>query len=328
MADADLEIAGERRRPARVVDYVAIMRLGHATRHVFILPGIVLALLLRPPRGGVAAWPIVAGFAVALLIASANYAINEWLDRKTDAHHPQKSARAAVRLEMPGALVFLQWALLVAGGCAIAASASRAMLVIACAFAAQGIVYNVRPLRLKDIPYVDVLAESINNPLRLMIGWAMIDPTTLPPSSILFAYWFGGAFLMATKRLSEYRTMAGAGGRERLARYRRSFARYDETNLAATSLIWAMFSVTMLAIFFLKYRIEYIFVLPPTILLFGRYLALAMRPGGTAQAPERLFAEPSLVWIVVVIVVVFGVCTVVDMPALEPLTAQHFIRLG
>jgi hypothetical protein len=47
--------------------------------------------------------------------------------------------------------------------------------VTACIFALQGIVYNVRPLRTKDKPYLDVISESINNPLRLTIGWAMID---------------------------------------------------------------------------------------------------------------------------------------------------------
>src|SRR3546814_4458791 len=79
------------------------------------------------------------------------------------------------------------------------------MTAIALAFAAQGLAYNVPPLRTKDVPYLDVLSESVNNPLRLAIGWAMIDPGSLPPVSIIIAYWFGGAFLMGTKRLSEYR---------------------------------------------------------------------------------------------------------------------------
>jgi hypothetical protein len=37
----------------------------------------------------------------------------------------------------------------------------------------QGIFYNVRPMRTKDRAYLDVISESINNPLRLMIGWAI-----------------------------------------------------------------------------------------------------------------------------------------------------------
>ena len=43
----------------------------------------------------------------------------------------------------------------------------------------SGVVYNVRPLRTKDLPYLDVLSESFNNPLRLMLGWAMLEEATL-----------------------------------------------------------------------------------------------------------------------------------------------------
>jgi hypothetical protein len=34
---------------------------------------------------------------------------------------------------------------------------------------------------------------------------AMVDPTTLPPSSVILLFWAGGAFLMSAKRLSEFR---------------------------------------------------------------------------------------------------------------------------
>lgn len=110
------------------------------------------------------------------------------------------------------------------------------MFLVACVFALQGVVYNVPPLRAKDKPYLDVISESINNPLRLMIGWAMVDPTTLPPSSIILCYWFGGAFLMAAKRLSEYREIAASHGRDLLARYRASFAAYSEIALNGSAL--------------------------------------------------------------------------------------------
>jgi 4-hydroxybenzoate polyprenyltransferase len=199
------------------------MRLDHATKHVFVVPGTILALLLRGSQVHLAVWSFVAGALVAVLIASANYVINEWLDRDSDALHPTKSARTAVQIRLEGSLVWVQWLILVALGLTIAASSSKTMLVVAIAFAAQGIVYNVRPLRSKDYPYVDVLTESVNNPLRLMIGWAMVDPSTLPPASIILGYWLGGAFLMGAKRLSEYREIVSSHGRELLVRYRASF---------------------------------------------------------------------------------------------------------
>ena len=46
----------------------------------------------------------------------------------------------------------------------------------------------------------------------------MLDPTTIPPASIILAYWCGGAFLMAAKRYSEYREIATTCGRDLLVR--------------------------------------------------------------------------------------------------------------
>ena len=53
----------------------------------------------------------------------------------------------------------------------------------------SGLVYNVSPIRTKEKVYLDVLSEAVNNPIRLTLGWAMVDSTTLPPSSLLLAYW-------------------------------------------------------------------------------------------------------------------------------------------
>ena len=82
------------------------------------------------------------------------------------------------------------------------------------------------PVRTKDKPYLDVISESINNPFRLVIGWTMIDATSLPPGSIILSYWLGGAFLMGVKRLSEYREITASHGSELLSRYRASFRGY------------------------------------------------------------------------------------------------------
>ncbi len=308
-------------------DYVAIARLDHVTKHVLIVPGAVFAYLLRGVHTPSLVLGVVLGIACAVCIASANYVINEWLDRDFDKFHPTKSQRAAVQKNLRGGYVVLEWAILVVAGLALAWAGGRLMLLAAVIFALQGIVYNVPPLRTKDKPYLDVISESINNPVRLMLGWAMLDPTTLPPSSIILLYWAGGAFLMTAKRLSEYREITASHGHELLARYRASFAGYSEIKLTVCCFAYALGATFVLAVFLLKYRIEYLLTVPVVILLFGWYLGLSMRPGSSAQKPEKLFRERGLMVLVAVLAALFLLLTFVDIPLLEPLASQRYISI-
>jgi len=270
---------------------------------------------------------LILGAISALFIASANYTINEYLDREFDKHHPTKSARTAVNVELDGRLVALEWAVFVALGLFAAILASSTMFWVSLAFAAQGIVYNVRPLRSKDRAFLDVISESVNNPLRLMIGWAMVDPTTLPPSSVILAYWLGGAFLMGAKRLSEYREIVASHGKDLLARYRASFHGYTEISLTVSCFVYALLSAFFLGVFLVKYRVEYLLIMPFVTALFGKYLALSMLPGSTAQKPEKLFRESGLMLIAAGLAGAFVVATYVNMPILQRLTDQQFIQI-
>ena len=212
-------------------------------------------------------------------------------------------------------------------GLALAGLAGRLMFFTAVVFALQGIAYNVPPLRTKDKPYLDVISESINNPLRLTLGWAMIDPTTLPPSSVIILYWAGGAFLMTAKRLSEYREIVASHGKDLLARYRASFAGYTETSLTVSCFVYALASSFVLAVFLMKYRIEYLLIAPVVIALFAHYLALSMQPGSSAQKPEKLIRERGLMALVALLTALFVLLTFVNVPALEPLAGQKYISI-
>jgi hypothetical protein len=160
-----------------------------------------------------------------------------------------------------------------------------------------------------------------------MIGWSMVDSATLPPSSIILSYWLGGAFLMAAKRYSEYRDIVEARGRDLLIRYRASFAHYSEVSLNVSCFVYGLLSTFFLAIFLVKYRLEYLLLMPAVIALFGQYLALAMQRNSSAQNPEKLFRERELMSLVVIVVFLFILTTSIDMPALSVLSSQRFISI-
>jgi 4-hydroxybenzoate polyprenyltransferase len=318
----------EQRSNAGLVDYIAIARPDHWLKHVFIIPGIVLAHLLVA-RGEPIPWlVIIAGFVVAALISSANYVINEWLDARFDQHHPMKSKRPAVAKQLSPRLVYAEYALLTVAGLGLAALISTALFVIALVFWLSGVIYNVEPFRSKDKAYVDVASEALNNPIRLVIGWVLIDPSSLPPSSLIVAYWAGGAFLMSIKRLAEYRTIVASHNAAVLHLYRRSFQHYDETKLLIQSFLYAQLASFFIAVFLIKYRIEYILSFPLFAALFTIYLALGLRLGSNAQTPEKLFKEGKLIGIVGALVVALVLLTVFDIPALDFLSDPYIMGLS
>ena len=315
-------------QPGTTRDYLSLARFDHATKHVFILPGLILACALRRPDLSTLAVSVPIGLLSAICIASANYVINEWLDREYDAAHPTKSRRRSVVAALQPSIVYGEYLLFAIVGLLLAYLIGPLFFVASIAFLVSGIVYNVPPVRAKDKPYLDVLMECLNNPIRLLLGWAMVEDGTVPPVSVLAAYWMAGAFLMAAKRLNEYRDIVATAGAAVLRRYRRSFRYYTEESLMVSCFVYAMMSAFLMGVFLVKYRVEYILVFPFVSGLFAVYLWLATRHGSVAQRPERLFHSRRLDVMLGATVIVFVFATLVDMPFLDFVATPFFVSIS
>jgi 4-hydroxybenzoate polyprenyltransferase len=310
----------------RLSDYVALARPDHWFKNIFMLPGVALALVLRaePLSLGLVRDLIVALVATCL-IASANYTINEWLDADFDRHHPVKRRRPSALGHVSMGLVGLQWFVLAAAGLALASFLGLLFLRLSALLLCMGIAYNVQPLRTKDRAYLDVLSESVNNPLRFMLGWAAVVSTVLPPSSILLAYWMGGAFLMAVKRYAEFRFI---GDPNTAGLYRRSFRAYTEQTLLLSSFFYALTAAFFLGVFLIKYRIEFLLSMPLFALLFVWYLHIGMKADSVTQKPEHLFKEPAFIAYVVFLGLFVTALFFVRIPWLSILVTDHVLTGG
>ena len=296
--------------------YLAIARPDHWFKNIFVLPGVAVALLLEPGHAGGLTLPLLLGLAATCLTASANYVINEYLDREFDRHHPTKRLRPSAQGLIRPVPMLLEYLLLAAAGLGLGWLVGTRFAIFAAILLGMGLIYNVPPVRTKDRIFLDVLSESVNNPLRFLLGWSIVIQAALPPSSVLLAYWCGGAFLMSVKRYAEYRHIDDPA---RAGAYRRSFAAYTEGRLLLQSFFYAINSSFFLGIFLIKYRIEFLLSFPFFAALFTWYLYIGLKADSAAQAPERLWREWRFMLFVGLLAAVVLGLFFVDIPLLHRL---------
>ena len=276
----------------RIRAHITIARLDHSIKNVFVLPGIVVALSMTGgPFTLVMVRNILLGFLATTLIACSNYVLNEVLDAPFDRLHPVKRFRPAARGIVNVPLAFLQWIAMMLIGIAISWQISIQFTVAAAALWIMGCIYNIRPFRTKDVAYLDVVTESINNPLRMLLGWYMVAPKLIPPASLLCCYWMLGCYFMALKRFSEFREIGNAGA---AGAYRNSFKKYTERSLLESVTFYASFAMLLFGAFITRYRLELILSFPFVALMMTTYFDLAFKPNSSVQNPEKLYREPIL----------------------------------
>jgi 4-hydroxybenzoate polyprenyltransferase len=294
--------------------YLRLARPDHWFKNAFMLLGTLLAFFYRPP--GVSFDVLVrllCAFAATCLIASSNYTLNEILDGPTDRAHPMKKNRPVPSGQVRASWAYVEWLVLAALGFALAASLGAAFFISAFALWMMAILYNVPPVRTKEWPYLDVLSESINNPIRLCLGWFVLIPDRVPPVSLAISYWMAGAFFMAVKRLAEYRYL---GGSAQAAGYRRSFSYYTEERLLVSVMFYATTCALFAGIFIVRYRLELILFTPFAAGLLAFYLKLGLARDSVAQHPERLLHEGRFMAYLTVCLAAFVILMFTGMPAL------------
>jgi decaprenyl-phosphate phosphoribosyltransferase len=295
--------------------HVQIMRIDHWFKNVFVLPGIVTALgvdLAGAERN--LWWRFVLGMMSICLVASSNYVINEVLDAPSDRSHPVKRNRPTPSGQVSLPLAYVQWLALMIVGVSIGLQVSTAFAVVVFTLWVMGCIYNIPPLRSKDVAYVDVLSEAVNNPLRMLAGWYIATTSSAAPASLLLSYWMVGCYFMAIKRYAEYREIADQGA---AAAYRKSFAYYTPERLMVSIMFYGSAAMLFLGAFVMRYRLELILAFPLVALVMAMYLDLSFKQDSAVQRPEGLYREPKLMAAVVVCSMAMATLMLIDIPVLK-----------
>ena len=299
-------------------NYLKICRINHWIKQLFVLPGVVFAYFMVKDIGDIKAFII--RFVLMMLstccIASANYVINEWLDADFDKYHPTKKNRPVVAEGLKTKYILLEYGIFAIAGFIAGWFANKYVFAMEVWLFVMGILYNVKPFRLKEVAFVDVLTESINNAIRLLIGWFAVSESFIPPVSIIFGYWMGGAFLMAIKRYAEYRMI---GDKSQASLYRKSFKYYTENSLLSSAIFYALLSVFFCGIFMIKYRIELLIAIPFLCGLFIVYFNLSYKTDSSVQKPEKLYKEKGLMLFLLMFIIIVVVLMFVKIPILTDL---------
>lgn len=290
------------------------LRLERWPRSIAIFVGAAALVVLDRERVAAAGpWGIalrlLGAFLLTWAISTANYILNEIVDAPFDVHHPTKRHRPLASGEVRVAPLAVFGGLLVAGGLTAAGTLfSLPFFLSLLALLAAGVVYNVKPLRTKDVPFLDSISESANNPIRFAVGWYAFAPPAFPPPALLVCWWAFGNFLMVAKRLSELRFLKDKAGD-----YRASLRRYSKASL----LFGMAFSA---AVFFAAYfafaggfKLQGFFYLAPFV---GVYFALffynTLAEKEVMEEPERLFRRPTFALYTALLAVLFAVVFLLD----------------
>ncbi|MHC4215853.1 MAG: UbiA family prenyltransferase [Planctomycetota bacterium] len=276
----------------RFYNYISMMRLDHWHKNLFVVPGILAAWKYSQAdlRDFNVYIPAALGILIACLASSVNYTLNEVLDAKFDKYHPFKRNRPAVKGDInPVFAVVLAFLLLVVVLFLSLLFLPKAFTYTLIAFWVSGLIYNVPPIRTKDIAFLDTAVESVNNPIRLALGWFCCIENVLPPASALIAYWCLAGFMMTAKRFSEYSVFDDDNSR---INYRKSFRTYTRPRLINFICFWVSFFSLTFGIFVIRVNTNAILVFPFIAVFFAWYMKLAFEKDSVVQEPERMFKRP------------------------------------
>ena len=181
------------------------------------------AILTRRTRRSRAWHGSCVGLLAICLVASSNYVINEVLDAPFGPLHPIKRNRPVPSGRSTFRSATSQWiALMVVGVGARRCSLERRSRSTLLALWVMGCIYNIPPVRSKDVPYVDVLVRGGQQPAAHAGGLVHRSIHDVRRAGVAAAELLDGRLLLhgdqAVRRVPRHRRSRARGGVSQVVR--------------------------------------------------------------------------------------------------------------
>jgi 4-hydroxybenzoate polyprenyltransferase len=227
-------------------------------------------------------------FLLSCFITSVGYVINEILDAASDAEHPVKKNRPIPSGRVSVDTLLLLDAILLLATMVISVLCFRpAFTILLMVYLFSAVIYNMRPIRTKDKPYLDIVNESVSPPIRFLIGWLAFDvQVAAPPLMAILMLWALGAYIMTGKRLAEMRRLG-----DDAARYRESFRFYTEGALHRMFVFSAALSCVFFIILALTRDSGVLYSAPMVALCLAWFYRLTLEKDSIVQQPELIVKQ-------------------------------------
>lgn len=226
------------------------------------------------------------GFISLCLISSANYIINDIMDRKRDKEHPEKKFRpiASGKVKIFEALIlgFITFII----GLTIASRLSSIFLLSVISIFILTLLYSVY---LKKILFLDIIIVSINFVIRAISGTFIIN-RVLSPWLILCPF-FLALFLIVGKRQADLNILGASAfkHKEVLKYYKKEIN--NILMIVSTTLLIMSYSLYA----FLGEHKKLLLTLPVAIYVILRYIYLVYSNSEIARKPNLIYKDKELV---------------------------------
>ena len=293
----------EKRRPLALALVVAL-RPHQWMKNLFVGAPLLFAKSLFAPAEALRA---AAAVGIFCLIASAVYLWNDLVDLDKDRTHPRKRRRPIAAGELPVPMARALAASLASLGLAFAWMLRGPFALAAGGYLGLNVAYS---LRLKHVPYLDVLAIAAGFLLRVLAGALAIEVHASP--YLLLCTGLLASFAGFGKRAHE---LASAG--ERGASQRAVLALYRPGHLRVALYVAGAATVAAYVAYTLSehtrtffHTTKMVWTVPAVLLGMGRFLVLVSQRPRAESPTEELLRDPLFManlalWVTAVIGIIY-----------------------